>query len=220
MIKVGLTGGIASGKSTVCEIFSRLGAKILDADEVAREAVQPGRPAWAKLRQAFGPEFFDPDGSLRRGRLRRIVFADTERRRQLNAIVHPEVMNAIQRWIEEMAGTAPSSVLVVDVPLLLEVGATGLFDRVLVVFVDEQVQLDRLMRRDGLSLAKARQTLRVQMPLREKVPLADYVIDNSGSVEETKIQVREVWPELLALAQARARQGNQKPQRPEAVEDS
>ncbi len=203
MLKVGLTGGIASGKSTVCEVFTRMGAMVLDADAVAREVVLPGRSAWTKLRQTFGSEFFCPDGNLNRRRLRKLIFSDPVKRRQVDAIVHPEVMREINRQYQHLSAVAPDGVFLVDVPLLLEVGAAGRFDRVLVVYVDEYVQIDRLMRRDGLSKKEASQALSAQIPLREKVKLADFVIDNNGTLRETQAQVEGVWRELLALARMR-----------------
>jgi dephospho-CoA kinase len=205
MLKVGLTGGIASGKSTVCEVFNRLGAMVLDADTVAREVVLPGRSAWTKLRQTLGSEFFCPDGNLNRRRLRKLIFSDPIKRRQVNAIVHPEVMREINRKYQHLSAVAPDMVFLVDVPLLLEVGAAGRFDRVLVVYAAEDVQIDRLMRRDGLSRREANQALGVQTPLREKVKLADFVIDNNGTLKETQAQVEKVWRELLALAQNQRR---------------
>ena len=203
MLKVGLTGGIASGKSTVSEAFARLGAKVLDADKVAREVVLPGQPAWLKLQQAFGPEFFLPDGEVNRSKLRRLVFADPEERGKLNAIVHPEVMREIDFRFEQLTSSAEHAVVLVDVPLLLEVEAADRFDRVVVVYVNETVQLDRLMERDGLSAEEASQALSTQIPLRDKVKQADFVIDNSGTLEETQAQVEKVWQELLELARAR-----------------
>jgi dephospho-CoA kinase len=203
MLKVGLTGGIASGKSTVSEAFARLGAKVLDADEVAREVVLPGKPAWTKLRHTFGSEFFHPDGRLNRSKLRRLVFANPEERSRLNAIVHPEVMREIDFRFEQLTSSAEHAVVLVDVPLLLEVEAADRFDRVVVVYVNETVQLDRLMERDGLSAEEASQALSTQIPLRDKVKQADFVIDNSGTLEETQAQVEKVWQELLELARAR-----------------
>jgi dephospho-CoA kinase len=200
MVKVGLTGGIASGKSIVCDIFSRLGARVLDADILAREAVKPGRPAWIHLRETFGPEFFHPDGSLDRRSLRRLVFRDPEKRRQLNEIVHPDVMRAVREWLEAMGRREPHAVFLVDIPLLVEVGAVKGFDRVVLVFAKEEIQLARLMKRDGLSLEEAREALEAQMPLREKLAFADYVIDNNGNLEETQLQTEAVWWELLSLA--------------------
>ena len=202
MLRVGLTGGIGSGKSTVCKGFARLGAKVLDADEVAREVVLPGKPAWTKLRETFGSEFFHSDGKLRRGKLRRLVFADPELRSRLNAIVHPEVMRAIERRSEEMTSLAEDAVVLVDVPLLLEVGVAHRFDKVIVVYVRESVQIERLRQRDGLSIEEAGQALSAQMDLGEKVKQADFVIDNSGTLEETQSQVERVWKELLAVARS------------------
>ena len=205
MLKVGLTGGIASGKSTVAEAFARLGAKVLDADKVAREVVLPGQPAWRKLQQAFGPEFFLPDGEVNRSKLRRLVFADPEERSKLNAIVHPEVMKEINCRFEQLTTSAPDAVVVVDVPLLLEVGVAHRFDRVIVVYVTKSIQIERLRQRDGLSLEEARRALSTQMVLNKKVEQADYVIDNSGTRAETQAQVEEVWQELLILARKKRR---------------
>ncbi|MEE9122831.1 MAG: dephospho-CoA kinase [Syntrophobacteria bacterium] len=202
MLKVGLTGGIASGKSTVSEAFAQLGAKVLDADEVAREVVLPGQPAWLELQQVFGPEFFLPDGKLNRSKLRRLVFADPEKRSKLNAIVHPEVMKEINRRFEQLTTSAQDAVVVVDVPLLLEVGVAHRFDRVIVVYVEKSVQIKRLRQRDGLSMEGARQALSTQMVLDKKVEQADYVIDNSGTRDETQAQVGKVWESLLLLTQA------------------
>ena len=200
MLRVGLTGGIGSGKSTVSEAFARLGAKVLDADKVAREVVLPGQPAWLKLQQAFGPEFFLPDGEVNRSKLRRLVFANPEERSKLNAIVHPEVMKEIDFKFEQLTTSAEHAVVVVDVPLLLEVGVAHRFDKVVVVYANESVQVMRLMQRDGLSREEARQALSVQIDLREKARKADFVIDNSGTPGETQARVEKVWQELLALA--------------------
>ena len=200
MLKVGLTGGIASGKSTVSEAFARLGAKVLDADEVAREVVLPGKPAWTKLRHTFGSEFFHPDGRLNRNKLRRLVFANPEERSKLNAIVHPEVMKEINRRFEQLTTSAEHAVVLVDIPLLIEVGVAHRFDKVVVVYANESVQVMRLMQRDGLSREEARQALSVQIDLRGKAKKADFVIDNSGTPGETQAQVEKVWQELLALA--------------------
>ena len=200
MLKVGLTGGIASGKSTVSKIFASFGAKVLDADEVAREVLLPGQPAWTRLRQVFGEEFFHPDGTVKRKQLRKLVFADPEKRSQLNAIVHPEVMEEINRRSEILSSSAQNGVLLVDVPLLLEVGVANRFDKVVVVYVSESVQINRLQQRDGISEEEAKQALKVQMALSKKVEQADYLIDNSGTLEETLAQVEKVWDELLKLA--------------------
>ena len=200
MLRVGLTGGIASGKSTVSKIFATFGAKVLDADEVAREVLLPGQPAWTRLRQSFGEEFFHPDGKVKRKQLRKLVFADPEKRRQLNAIVHPEVMKEISRRSEILSSSFQTEVLLVDVPLLLEAGLANRIDKIVVVYVSEKVQINRLSQRDGISEEEAKQALEVQMALSKKVEQADYVIDNSGTLEETRSQVEKVWEELVKLA--------------------
>ncbi|MBW1982327.1 MAG: dephospho-CoA kinase [Deltaproteobacteria bacterium] len=202
MIRVGLTGGIASGKSTVAGFFAKRGAKVIDADQVAREVVLPDRPCWRKLRQLLGPEFFLPDGTLHRPRLRELIFADENVRTQVNSIVHPEVARIIKQRAAKVA--EPGAVLLVDVPLLLEVNAADRFERIIVVFVPEAVQVARLMERDQVSRQEAQRILQVQMNLAEKVAMADWVIDNSGTFAQTEGQVDRLWPELLALAQAKS----------------
>jgi dephospho-CoA kinase len=211
MLRVGLTGGIASGKSTVSGIFASLGAKIIDADAVAREVLLPGQPAWTRLRQAFGQEFFHPDGTVKRKQLRKLVFADPEKRKLLDSIVHPEVMKEINRRSESWSSSEQAGVLLVDVPLLLEVGVANRFDKVIVVYASESAQIKRLMQRDGIAEEEAKQTLKVQMPLSKKVEKADYVIDNSGTTEETQTQVQRVWQELLVLARKKRREETAKP---------
>jgi dephospho-CoA kinase len=205
MLKVGLTGGIASGKTTVSKIFASFGAKILDADEVAREVLLPGQPAWTRLRQAFGEEFFHPDGTVKRKQLRKLVFADPTKRSLLDAIVHPEVMNEINRRSEMFSSSGETEVLLVDVPLLLEVGLANRFDKIVVVYVSESVQISRLLQRDGISEEEAKQALQAQMALSKKVDQADYVIDNSGTLGDTQAQVQKVWRELLVLARQERR---------------
>jgi dephospho-CoA kinase len=184
----------------VSRIFAGLGANVLDADEVAREVLLPGQPAWTRLRQVFGQEFFRPDGTVKRKQLRKLVFADAEKRSQLNAIVHPEVMKEISRRSESWSSSDQAGVLLVDVPLLLEVGVANRFDKVVVVYVSESIQIQRLLQRDGISEEDAQQALKVQMALSQKVEQADYLIDNSGTLAETRIQVEKVWEELLVLA--------------------
>jgi dephospho-CoA kinase len=200
MLKVGLTGGIASGKSTVAEIFAALGAKVLDADEVARKVILPGQPAWTKIRQTFGEYFFHADGRVNRSRLRKAIFTDPEKRKELDDIVHPEVMREIENRSKELSASDQDRVMLVDVPLLLEVGMAHRFDKVILVYVSERVQIKRLRQRDMTSTQEAKQALSAQMPLSDKLGQADYVIDNSGTLEETRVQVEKVWEELLELA--------------------
>ncbi|HEY8417012.1 MAG TPA: dephospho-CoA kinase [Limnochordales bacterium] len=195
-IVIGLTGGIASGKSTVAAMFAELGAAVVSADEIAREVVEPGEPALEEIRTVFGPEVLLPDGRLDRRRLGAIVFADPERRRRLEAILHPRIRARMRERIEAAAGAGRP--VVAEIPLLFESPPSrALVDVTVVVYVDREQQLARLVARDGLSPAEAEARLAAQLPLEEKARLADYVIDNRGGLEHTRAQVRRVWEELV-----------------------
>ncbi|MBI4012531.1 MAG: dephospho-CoA kinase [Candidatus Rokubacteria bacterium] len=200
---VGLTGGIASGKSTVSRQLAELGCHVIDADVLAREVVAPGQPAWRAIVEAFGQEVLRPDGTLDRPRLAALVFADAEARRRLEAITHPAIQARRDAILAELAARGFDGLVVQDAALLIEVGAARRVDRLVVVYADRAVQLERLMRRDGLDRAEAEQRVASQMPLAEKVKLAHYVIDSSDSREETAAQVRAVHAALLAEHRAR-----------------
>ena len=193
----GLTGGIATGKSTVSAMFAHLGCKVIDADLLAREAVAPGQPAFAAIVAEFGREVVQDDGYLDRKRLGSIVFADPERRKRLEAIVHPAVRARQERLLRALEEEQFQGVVIWDVPLLFEVGAAAGMDRVIVVVVDEAIQLERLRARDWTSEADARARIRSQMPVAEKARRAHYVIDNSRSRADTEAQVRQVHRALL-----------------------
>ncbi|MDQ6713356.1 MAG: dephospho-CoA kinase [Candidatus Dormibacteraeota bacterium] len=188
---LGLTGGIGSGKSVVASIFAQLGADVIDADQLAREVVEPGQPALEEIAKAFGRGILLPDGHLNRGKLGRIIFADPVARARLDAITHPPIR---ERLAAEIAArrSAPG-VLVVDIPLLYESDRTTTVETVLVVWVDPNTQLRRLIERDGLGEDEARQRIAAQMPLDEKRVRADVVIDNSGSLETTRGQVEAIY---------------------------
>ena len=188
---LGLTGGIGSGKSMVASMFANLGAEVIDADQLAREVVEPGQPALEEIATAFGREILLPDGRLDRGKLARIIFADPIARARLNAITHPRIQ---ERMATEMAlrGSRPG-VLIVDIPLLYENDRTGTVDSVIVVWVDTKTQLRRLVERDGLTADEARQRIAAQMPLDEKRARADLVVDNSGSRQNTRRQVEAIY---------------------------
>jgi len=188
---LGLTGGIGSGKSMVASMFANLGAEVIDADQLAREVVEPGQPALEEIATAFGREILLPDGRLDRGKLARIIFADPIARARLNAITHPRIQ---ERMATEMAlrGSRPG-VLIVDIPLLYENDRTGTVDNVIVVWVDTKTQLRRLVERDGLTADEARQRIAAQMPLDEKRARADMVVDNSGSRQNTRRQVEAIY---------------------------
>lgn len=199
MKQIGLTGGIASGKSSVASVLRRLGCPVIDADALAREVVAPGEPALAAIVRSFGPEMLLPDGQLDRKRLGAVVFTDPARRRQLEAITHPAI--ALRRqalWRELSARGVP--VICNDIPLLFEGRMQSAFDEVWVVWVERATQLRRLMARDGIGPEQAEQRLAAQLPLDEKRGLAHVVIDNSGTPEETERQVRVAYAALLATA--------------------
>jgi dephospho-CoA kinase len=196
MLRVGLTGGIATGKSYCLARFAALGVPVVDADLLARDAVAPGSRALADVATRFGASILLPDGSLDRAALGRIVFTDRAARTDLEAIVHPEVYRRIGEWF---AARPPATRLAIaDIPLLFETGHDHDFERVIVAACDPQQQLRRLMQRDSLSEAEARARLNAQWPIEEKVARADYVIRTDGSVADTDSQVRTVYEMLNA----------------------
>ena len=188
---LGLTGGIGSGKSMVASMFAQLGADVIDADQLAREVVEPGQPALEEIATAFGRDILMPDGRLDRGKLARIIFADPVARARLNALTHPRIQ---ERMAAEMAlrGSRPG-LLIVDIPLLYENDRTGTVERVIVVWVDSRTQLRRLIERDAMTEEEARQRIAAQMSLDEKRARADLVVDNSGSRENTRRQVETIY---------------------------
>lgn len=200
---LGLTGGIASGKSLVAEILRSLGALVLSADELAREAVRPGSETLRRLVGQFGREILQADGSLDRKALAERVFADARAREALNRITHPAIAALAEERLRELSRQG-GRLVVYEAPLLFEAGAEKRVDAVLVVRIDEPLQLERLMRRDGLSEAQARARIAAQMSQQEKVARADYVIDNSGSPEATAEQVRRLFRQFAALSRPAA----------------
>lgn len=192
---LGLTGHIASGKSTVARAFARLGAVIIDADQLAREVVQPGSRVLAAIVRRFGEEVLMSDGVLDRSALGSVVFSDPTALSDLNHLTHPAIRDlACRRLIEAQQLNAP--LIVYDAALLYEVGADQLVDKVLLVMVDKNVQLHRLMARNGLNREEALQRISAQSGLVEKMKKADYVIDNSGSEEELAARIADIWREL------------------------
>ncbi|HEY8393926.1 MAG TPA: dephospho-CoA kinase [Thermaerobacter sp.] len=202
---IGLTGGIGSGKTAVAGMLAELGAAVVDADAIAREVVEPGEPALARIVAAFGPGVLDEQGRLDRRRLGRLVFRDAEARRRLESIIHPAVRARTRDRIRRLAETGVYPAIVWDVPLLFEVGAEGLVDEVWVVVAPREQRLARLRRRDpDLSPEQLEQRMAAQIPLEEKAARADVVIDNSGPLEETRRRVRQAWQERLARWRALA----------------
>ncbi len=188
---LGLTGGIGSGKSMVAQIFARLGAVVIDADQLAREIVEPGQPVLQEIATAFGRDVLLSDGRLDRSKLAGIIFADPAKRARLDAITHPRIRARMDEEIR--ARRSGPGVLIVDIPLLYENARTHSVERVIVVWVDPQTQLRRIRQRDGLSAEAARQRIAAQMPLDAKRGRADHVIDNSGSREDTRRQVEAIY---------------------------
>ncbi|TDA68893.1 MAG: dephospho-CoA kinase [Clostridia bacterium] len=202
MITIGLTGGIATGKSTVSGILRQRGARIIDADHLAREVVEPGQPAWEKIVAHFGPDILLPDKTIDRKRLGKIVFADAEARLALNNFTHPAVISRTQEildgWRDE-----PGVLAVVDAPLLLEAGMESLVEEVWVVATDAKTQIRRLMQRDNLTPEEAQQRLAAQMPLAEKIRRATRVIDNNGTRDATRRQVEAYLQHIQERLQPR-----------------
>jgi dephospho-CoA kinase len=194
----GLTGGIGSGKSTVAALLRERGVPVVDADELAREAVAGGSQGLADVVAAFGPDVLGADGELDRQRVGRLVFADPAARKRLNAVTHPIVRRLSQERFAALEGRGVA-LAAYDVPLLFEVGLAQVLRPVVVVWASEATQLSRVTARDGLSEADARARLAAQLPLAQKRLLADHVIDNDGSREELARQVDELLPKLRAL---------------------
>ena len=200
---VGLTGSIATGKSTVSRMFAHLGARVIDADLLAREVVMPGQAAYARIVEEFGPRVVQEDGSLDRKALGALVFSDAAKRKRLEEITHPAIGLRQQRILSVLDEEAFEGVVIWDAALLFEGGGAATMDRVIVVYTDPETERRRLMERDSLSDADARARIASQMPIAEKAKLAHHVIDNSGAREETERQVRAVYGTLLAELRAR-----------------
>jgi dephospho-CoA kinase len=201
---VGLTGGIATGKSTVSEMLRGLGAEIIDADRLAREVVEPGQPAFKQIVAEFGAGIVGADGALDRKKLGAIVFADPERRTRLEALTHPAIRARFQARLDELAAQGFEGLVFFDAPVMIESGNYKHMDRMVVVVTDEATQMARLRARDGTDDAEGRRKIASQMPLAEKAKLADHVIDNSGDREATAAQVRRVVAALTADLRTRA----------------
>lgn len=196
MFVVGLTGGIASGKSTISVLLKAKGAVIIDADEIAKKTMLPGKPAWVQTVNHFGECVLNNKKDIDRKRLADIVFSDKSQLKALNSFTHPEILKEIKQQLEHYKKVG-EKVIVLDAALLLELGLHNIVDEVWLVAVDEKTQLERLMAREkNLDLKQAADRIKSQLPLKEKLKYAHRVIDNSGSMENTEIQVDKIWREI------------------------
>ncbi|MHB8908198.1 MAG: dephospho-CoA kinase [Syntrophales bacterium] len=196
MLNVGLTGGIASGKSTVARMLAEKGAMLIDFDEIAHAVEVPDGPAWREIVSHFGREFLRADRTIDRRKLGAVVFADRDKLNLLNGLVHPAVFAEWQRRREEIRKILPDAIVLSDIPLLIEAGVKKMVDLVILVYVPPEEQIVRLMARDGYSRDEAVQRLASQMPIEEKLPAADIVIRNDGTLEKTRMQINDLWEEL------------------------
>ena len=199
MLNVGLTGGIACGKSTVAKMFVYDGAYLIDFDRLAHEVQEPEKPAWKEVVKKFGREILREDGKIDRFKLGNIVFTDKKKLKLLNKIVHPLVFQEWDARLEKISRKDKHAVILSDIPLLFEGNMQHLFDLTLLVFIEPEEQIRRLMARNHISREEARKRLNSQMPIDEKIALADMVIDNKGSIAETEKKVKKVWLELLKI---------------------
>lgn len=190
-VVIGLTGGIASGKSTVSNMVKKLGITVVDADEISRDVVEIGKPAYNQIVDVFGADILQQDHTLDREKLGALIFSNQKRREQLNKIVHPEVRKEMLRQVKKEKKQG-SRAVVLDIPLLFESKLTYMVDKTLLVYVDEQTQLERLMQRNGYAKAEAKLRIQSQLPLKDKRKLADEIIDNNGTIENTQTQVEVV----------------------------
>ncbi len=194
-MRIGITGGIATGKNLVTKYFKELGCYTIDADEVYHKLIYPGKPLWRKLVEEFGSTIVHPQGMIDRKRLGDIVFNNKSSLEKLNAITHKEILKEIEK--EAKNKEKEYKIVAINAPLLIEAGAQNLVDKIIVVWTDKKTQIERLMKRDNISYKEAEKRIKSQMPLSEKVKYGDYIIDNSGTPEETKKQVEKVYKELI-----------------------
>ena len=200
--RICLTGGIASGKSTVARMFADLGAIILDADQAARDVVRPGAPCWRQLMDLLGPDYFDEQGQLKRRLLRQRIILDEQCRSAVNTIMHPVIMAAMHEQSENWRQADPARPVIFEIPLVFEANLASHFDTIILVFVPRALQIERLMRRDNLSREEAEQSLGMQLPLEEKRKYAHRIVDNSVDLEHTRLQVEALWKELATQAKS------------------
>lgn len=205
MILIGLTGGVATGKSTVAQMFKQCGAVVIDADALAREVVQPDKPAWRDVVRTFSKKVLNPDRTINRQALGSIVFRYPAKRRRLERIIHPRVAREQQRLTREAARKDPTAVVLYDVPLLFEAGIDKRVQKIIVVTADQQTQIARLKKRNGLSRAEALRRIRSQMPLAKKAQMADLVIDGTVPRAVGRRRVQKAFAILSQWATSKSR---------------
>jgi dephospho-CoA kinase len=198
-----VTGGIASGKSTVANMLKDLGAPLIDFDVIAREVVEPGKPAWKEIVDFFGKQVLAEDDSLDRKKLSSIVFRDFEKRKKLENFTHPRINEEFVKQVNEIAEHTPGAIIQVVIPLMIELNLQYRFHKLLLVYIPEALQIKRLSERDGISEAEAANILKAQLPIEEKVGYADYVIHNELSIDETRKQVEALWETLQKVQKER-----------------
>jgi dephospho-CoA kinase len=202
ILLVGLTGGVASGKSTVAHMLEEMGSYVIDFDILARRVVEPGRPAWKKIVDYFGKGIIKNNGEIDRKRLSEIIFGNSEKRKKLEDFTYPFIAMEFIRQVDEIASNDPDAIINAIVPLLVETGMQALFHIIIVVYISREKQIKRLMERDGISKEHAINILNSQMDIDEKIRWAYYVINNENSIEETKKQVPELLDKLRDLQKA------------------
>jgi len=196
MLIVGLTGGIASGKSTIADMFKREGAYIIDIDMISRDVVKPGKPAWQDVVHIFGKEVLNEDQTLNRKKVGDIVFSDAEKRKKLEEIIHPKITAETLMKINEIAKKDNQAIVIIDIPLLIETDKQDTVNKVVLVYTSPQGQIERLVKRDGLSLEDAHKRLTSQMPIENKKKYAHYIINNEEPLKEVQKRVKEIFREL------------------------
>jgi dephospho-CoA kinase len=200
LLKIGLTGSIAVGKTFVTEVFRELGCFVLDADKSAREVVSPGTIGWRQIVENFGASVLASDGQIDRAKLGAIVFADPEKRLLLNSIVHPLVFDRQNEWLAQIEAENPQAIAIIDAALMIESGGYKRFDKIIVVWCQPETQIERLMKRNNFSRAEAEQRIVAQMSQEEKKRYADFLIDTSDGFDEARRQTEAVFKKLAALA--------------------
>ncbi|MBK7994434.1 MAG: dephospho-CoA kinase [Blastocatellia bacterium] len=200
MLKVGLTGGIGTGKSHVAKTFIELGCYVFDADKIARQVVEPGEVGFEKVVAEFSKEILAEDGTIDRAKLGQVIFSSPEKREKLNQILHPIIIDKQDSLISETINQDPNAIVIIDAALMIETGSYKRFDKLIVVYCDKESQIERVMKRNNLSRSEVESRINSQMPSDEKRKYADIEIDTSGSFKETEDKVKVVYQELKGLA--------------------